>query len=185
MVSLHPPWPRARSGLTQVLDRSQNYNVGRLALGGLGKAQPPDLFSLERCAALRRSPRFSIKFIGLRARLRPTRTWQSFVEPHAGAHAPPCGSPRACVQSSFAGILWRALACSFNNRLVWSNNSGVFQDSSPGGFIMVHGQRNGFGWLAPVLQHFDWTDGCIAITNAEMDEFMSLVSPGTPIDIRW
>ncbi|WVM87799.1 hypothetical protein UMZ34_15160 [Halopseudomonas pachastrellae] len=36
---------------------------------------------------------------------------------------------------------------------------------------MVHGQRNGFGWLAPVLQHFDWTDGCIAITNAEMDEF--------------
>ncbi len=56
---------------------------------------------------------------------------------------------------------------------------------SPGGFIMVHGQRNGFGWLAPVLQHFDWTDGCIAITNAEMDEFMSLVSPGTPIDIRW
>tara|TARA_Y100001968_G_C19206252_1_gene642444 strand:+ start:520 stop:789 length:270 start_codon:yes stop_codon:yes gene_type:complete len=89
------------------------------------------------------------------------------------------------VQSSFAGILWRALACSFNNRLVWSNNSGVFQDSSPGGFIMVHGQRNGFGWLAPVLQHFDWTDGCIAITNAEMDEFMSLVSPGTPIDIRW
>lgn len=56
---------------------------------------------------------------------------------------------------------------------------------SPGGFIMVHGQRNGFGWLAPVLQHFDWTDGCIAITNAEMDEFMSLVAPGTPIDIRW
>ena len=50
---------------------------------------------------------------------------------------------------------------------------------------MVHGQRNGFGWLAPVLQRFDWTDGCIAITNAEMDEFMSLVSPGTPIDIRW
>jgi len=56
---------------------------------------------------------------------------------------------------------------------------------SPGGFIMVHGQRNGFGWLAPVLQRFDWTDGCIALTNAEMDEFMSLVAPGTPINIRW
>ena len=56
---------------------------------------------------------------------------------------------------------------------------------SPGGFIMVHGQRNGFGWFAPVLQYFDWTNGCIAITNSEMDEFMSLVTQGTPIDIRW
>lgn len=56
---------------------------------------------------------------------------------------------------------------------------------SPGGMIMVHGQRNGFGWLSSIMQHFDWTDGCIAITNDEMDEFMELVEPGTPIEIRW
>ena len=56
---------------------------------------------------------------------------------------------------------------------------------SPGGLIMVHGQRNGFGWLSSIMQRFDWTDGCIAITNEEMDEFMSLVAPGTPIHISW
>ncbi|WP_444931263.1 murein L,D-transpeptidase family protein [Microbulbifer sp. SSSA002] len=56
---------------------------------------------------------------------------------------------------------------------------------SPGGFIMVHGQRNRLGWLAPLSQRFNWTDGCIALTNDEMDEFMSLVQTGTPIEIRW
>lgn len=56
---------------------------------------------------------------------------------------------------------------------------------SPGGFIMVHGQRNGLGWLAPITQKFNWTNGCIALRNNEMDEFMSLVQIGTPIEIRW
>ena len=114
---------RSRSGLTQALDRSQNYNVGRHDPGVLGAAQPPDLFSLERRAALRRSPSFSRLFVGSRARLRPTRIWQWFAESHAGAHAPPCGSPRACVQSVFAGLRSRCLTCAFNNRLVRSNNS--------------------------------------------------------------
>ncbi|MAD46915.1 MAG: hypothetical protein CMH98_18130 [Oceanospirillaceae bacterium] len=56
---------------------------------------------------------------------------------------------------------------------------------SPGGMIMVHGQKNGLGWLAPLTQLFDWTDGCIAVTNSEMDTFMSLVDAGTPVEIRW
>lgn len=56
---------------------------------------------------------------------------------------------------------------------------------SAGGFIMVHGQKNGLGWLSRIAQSFDWTNGCIAITNKEMDEFMSLVEFGTPIEIQW
>ena len=95
---------RSRRGLTQALDRSQNHNVGRHVSGVLGKALSPDPLSLERRAALRRSPGFSRLFVGLRARLRPTRIWQWFAESHAGARAPPCGSPRACVQSGFAGL---------------------------------------------------------------------------------
>lgn len=54
---------------------------------------------------------------------------------------------------------------------------------SPGGFIMVHGQRNWLGWLAPITQKFNWTNGCLALTNTEMDEFMALVKVGTPIQI--
>ena len=56
---------------------------------------------------------------------------------------------------------------------------------SPGGFIMVHGQPNELGWLAPFTQQFNWTDGCIALTNEEMDEFMTLVKVGTKIQIEW
>ncbi|MDP5210219.1 murein L,D-transpeptidase family protein [Microbulbifer sp. 2205BS26-8] len=56
---------------------------------------------------------------------------------------------------------------------------------SPGGFIMVHGQRNGLGWFAPLTQRFNWTQGCIALSNSEMDDFMALVQTGTPIEIRW
>ena len=56
---------------------------------------------------------------------------------------------------------------------------------SPGGFIMVHGQRNWLGALAPITQRFDWTNGCIALTNSEMDEFLSLVKVGTKIKIQW
>lgn len=56
---------------------------------------------------------------------------------------------------------------------------------SPGGFIMIHGQRNGLGWLGSIIQNFNWTNGCIALTNNEIDEFMSLVNVGTPIQIEW
>ncbi|AYC99912.1 L,D-transpeptidase family protein [Neorhizobium sp. NCHU2750] len=54
----------------------------------------------------------------------------------------------------------------------------------PGGMIMIHGQRNYFGWLGSLTQWFDWTDGCIAVTNPEMDEIWALVPDGTPIEIR-
>ncbi|MCU7937103.1 MAG: L,D-transpeptidase family protein [Candidatus Thiodiazotropha sp. (ex Dulcina madagascariensis)] len=53
----------------------------------------------------------------------------------------------------------------------------------PGGLIMIHGQRNGFGWLSSITQYFNWTDGCIAITNSEMDEIWEAVDIGTPIEI--
>jgi murein L,D-transpeptidase YafK len=55
---------------------------------------------------------------------------------------------------------------------------------SPGGDIMIHGLPNGFGWLGATHRTRDWTDGCIAVTNAEMDEIWELVPDGTPIEIR-
>jgi murein L,D-transpeptidase YafK len=55
---------------------------------------------------------------------------------------------------------------------------------SPGGDIMIHGLPNGFGWLGATHRNMDWTDGCIAVTDAEMDEIWELVPDGTPIEIR-
>ena len=49
---------------------------------------------------------------------------------------------------------------------------------------MIHGQRNGFGWLAPVVQWFNWTDGCVALSNKNMDVVWDSVDVGTPIEIH-
>jgi len=54
----------------------------------------------------------------------------------------------------------------------------------PGGAIMIHGQKNGFSWLSWLSQQFNWTDGCIAVTNTEMDEIWNLVKVATPIEIQ-
>ena len=55
---------------------------------------------------------------------------------------------------------------------------------SPGGEIMIHGQTNGWEWAAPIVQLFSWTDGCIALTNEDMDVVWAAVDAGTPIEIR-
>jgi murein L,D-transpeptidase YafK len=54
---------------------------------------------------------------------------------------------------------------------------------NPGGFIMIHGQKNHFGWLSFLMQRFNWTDGCIAVTNDEMDEIYNSIKVPTPIKI--
>lgn len=54
---------------------------------------------------------------------------------------------------------------------------------NPGGLIMIHGQRNGLEWFASISQLFNWTDGCIAVANAEMEEIWDAVDVGTPIEI--
>ncbi|MCY1249487.1 hypothetical protein D9M72_630280 [compost metagenome] len=55
---------------------------------------------------------------------------------------------------------------------------------APGGNIMIHGLPNGWGWLASVHHLWDWTDGCIGVTNTEMREIWSKVPNGTPIVIE-
>jgi murein L,D-transpeptidase YafK len=54
---------------------------------------------------------------------------------------------------------------------------------SPGGDIMLHGLPKEYAWVGKAHTLHDWTDGCIAVTNEEMDELWKLVPVGTPIEI--
>jgi murein L,D-transpeptidase YafK len=54
----------------------------------------------------------------------------------------------------------------------------------PGGDIMIHGLPRGFGWLGALHLVLDWTDGCIAVTNREIEEIWALVDTGVPIEIK-
>ena len=55
---------------------------------------------------------------------------------------------------------------------------------SPGGAIMIHGQPS--NWVEKTSLLFnqdDWTEGCIAVQDHEMDEIWEAVEDGTPIEI--
>src|SRR5579864_6206630 len=58
------------------------------------------------------------------------------------------------------------------------------KDVSPGGDVFVHGLPNGYGWVGASHRLKDWTDGCVAVTNQEIDEIWQAVPNGTPIEIR-
>jgi murein L,D-transpeptidase YafK len=55
---------------------------------------------------------------------------------------------------------------------------------SPGGDIMIHGLPPRFAWVGALHRQTDWTDGCIAVTNSEIEEIFKLVPVGTPVDIQ-
>ena len=58
------------------------------------------------------------------------------------------------------------------------------QGVSPGGDVFVHGLPNGYGWIGAGHRAKDWADGCIAVTNEEIEEIWRAVPEGTPIEIR-
>ena len=54
----------------------------------------------------------------------------------------------------------------------------------PGGNIEIHGVGSTYGWVGSLQRQIDWTDGCIAVTNSEIDEIWNVVPIGTPLEIR-
>ena len=54
----------------------------------------------------------------------------------------------------------------------------------PGGNIEIHGLEKGLGWIGPLQREVDWTDGCVALTDSEIDEVYARVPVGTPVEIR-
>ena len=77
---------------------------------------------------------------------------------------------------------YRALHISYPNAQDRANARRLGVD--PGGQIMIHGLPT--RWSAQEVGHpkLDWTQGCIALTNREMDEIWDMVADGTQIEIH-
>jgi murein L,D-transpeptidase YafK len=75
----------------------------------------------------------------------------------------------------------RALQISYPNEAdrAFARRAGL----SPGGDVMIHGLPNGERWVGEAHRAYDWTNGCIAVTDDEMNEIWELVDDGTPIEI--
>jgi murein L,D-transpeptidase YafK len=50
--------------------------------------------------------------------------------------------------------------------------------------IMIHGIQNGGGWIGAFHRMHDWTAGCIAMTDEEIEELWRVTPDGTTIEIR-
>jgi murein L,D-transpeptidase YafK len=55
---------------------------------------------------------------------------------------------------------------------------------SPGGDVEIHGLGGKYGWVGDAHREYDWTDGCAAVTNQEIDEIWPMIAVGTPVEIR-
>ena len=76
----------------------------------------------------------------------------------------------------------RAIHISYPNDqdLAFARKAGLWA----GGDVMIHGLPRSEHWVGEMHTEYDWTNGCIAVTDDEMDEIWELVDDGTPIEIR-
>jgi murein L,D-transpeptidase YafK len=75
----------------------------------------------------------------------------------------------------------RSLKISYPNEKDRKNAQGL--ECPPGGDIMIHGLPNGSGWVGSAHRLKDWTLGCIAVTDSEIEEIWRLVPDGTLVKI--
>ncbi len=64
------------------------------------------------------------------------------------------------------------------------NTRAAERGVSAGFDIMLHGIRNGLGWMGAFHRRKDWTAGCIALTDEEIEELWRVTPDGTTIEIR-
>jgi murein L,D-transpeptidase YafK len=100
---------------------------------------------------------------------------------HAGDRRTPEGRywiDSRVVDSGF----YRALHISYPNQedVDFALRAGI----APGDGVMIHGLPNGSRWVGDVHREYDWTNGCIGVTDDEIKEIWELVDDGTPIEIR-
>jgi murein L,D-transpeptidase YafK len=76
----------------------------------------------------------------------------------------------------------RAFHLSYPNAADRQRAQKLGQD--PGGDIEIHGQMKSLAWLGSMARHFDWTAGCISLTDDEIDAIWPIVPVGTPVQIE-
>ena len=108
--------------------------------------------------------------------------WQTLGhKQHEGDGRTPEGVYRIETRNERSGF-HRALKISYPNDE--DRTRARSRGLSPGGLIMIHGQPNNARSYERAQKKRDWTEGCIAVSNAEVEEIWAMVADGTEIDIR-
>jgi murein L,D-transpeptidase YafK len=85
------------------------------------------------------------------------------------------------IKDKYVGKFHKSLYISYPNQQDRSDAQKI--GKNPGGSILIHGLGEKFGWIGKMHLLIDWTAGCIAVTNKEIDEIYADVPIGTPIEI--
>lgn len=98
-----------------------------------------------------------------------------------GDHKTPEGSYSIAAKNP-ASKFYKSLRISYPSKkdLMTAQKYGV----RPGGDIVIHGLKPNLAWLKEAHAKEDWTRGCIAVSNEEIEEIFQMVSVGTPIEIK-
>jgi murein L,D-transpeptidase YafK len=99
----------------------------------------------------------------------------------AGDHKVPEGDYRIDYKNP-ASQFHLALHVSYPNEAdrVYAKKLGL----EPGGEIEIHGLAKKYAWMGSMHRQYDWTNGCIAVTNAEIEEIYPMVPVGTKVEIK-
>ncbi len=76
---------------------------------------------------------------------------------------------------------YRSIKISYPNEL--DIQSAKKKGVKPGGDIVIHGMPNEAGNYLGSISPQNWTLGCVAVRNHEMDQIWALIDEGTPIEI--
>jgi murein L,D-transpeptidase YafK len=72
----------------------------------------------------------------------------------------------------------------FEQILSQIRNGMAPQNTLLGGYVGIHGLGGENPTKLNIHRHFNWTQGCIALTDAEVKDLLHYVSPGTPVVIK-
>lgn len=77
---------------------------------------------------------------------------------------------------------YKNLGVSYPNKVDLQHAKAIGKPA--GGDIKIHGLRNGIGFIGKFQRWFNWTNGCMALTNKEIEELYVAVKIGSKINIK-
>lgn len=155
-----------------------------LALGGCATDGPPELTRADRVVVKKSERKMQLIQDG-----EVVREYRIALGDQPRGHKMEQGDERT-PEGSYV-LDWRNPDSSFHKsiHISYPNPRDMrfarFMETDPGGMIMIHGEPNHIRSprIQAEYQRRDWTDGCIAVQNHEMDEIWWAVRDGTPIQI--
>lgn len=91
------------------------------------------------------------------------------------------GGDQGCTPEGSYRIVGRQAESGFH-RMLHAGHPGPFAGAA-GGDIAIHGLPEGLGWLGPLHRLAAWPDGCIAVTDGEIEELWRSVPDGARVEI--